>query len=112
MSENPPESNFSAKKSYQFVVIGLAMLIIGIIFAYSSNQHLNAGTLPDEELSRQVLIFAASKVVSMIGFIIALIPSVRILQDMATSKKSKAETEHHVKIEEHYEHKEKNEGDD
>jgi TRAP-type C4-dicarboxylate transport system permease small subunit len=90
MSENLSVSNFSFKKSYMLVAVGLILLAAGTLFAYSANQHLEAGVLPPEELARQGGIYAAAKIISMIGFIIALIPSVRILQNALLNEKAKS----------------------
>ncbi|WNY28222.1 hypothetical protein MmiEs2_04060 [Methanimicrococcus stummii] len=89
MSENS-FSNFSAKKFYAIVAIGLIIFAAGTLFAYPAKQNLKADDLPIEELHKQERIYAISKIASMIGFIIALIPSVKILQHAIQNETAKA----------------------
>jgi hypothetical protein len=73
------------RKFYVYVVIGILIFSIFAVFSYAASvkikdEKLNPGTLSPEEKSKQSQIYAFSKIGSMIGFIIALVPSVRILQ--------------------------------
>ncbi|WNY23293.1 hypothetical protein MmiHf6_05980 [Methanimicrococcus hongohii] len=99
MSENSSVSDFSASRSYVIVAVGILILIAGTIFAYSADRHLEAGDLPADELAKQERIYAVSKIGSMVGFIIAIIPSVNILQNSLLNEKSKAETKTETKVE-------------
>lgn len=80
MSENSSSSQLQTKRLYVFVAIGVLIFAIGTLFAYPADKHLDAGDLPPEELARQERIYAVSKIGSFIGFLIALVPSVQILQ--------------------------------
>ena len=73
-------SHFSKKQFYVFVVIGLLILVGCAVFSYAADKKLESGTLTPEEAASQRNIYALTKIGSMIGFIIALIPSVKILQ--------------------------------
>lgn len=89
MSENSSVSSFSAKKYYALIAVGLIIFILGTVFAYAADKHLDAGDLPADELKKQDRIYAAAKIGSFIGFIIALIPSVRILQNTIEIERAK-----------------------
>jgi hypothetical protein len=67
-------------KFYVFVAIGLLIFSFFAVLSYGAREKLNSEDLTPEETSNQRLIYAVSKIGSMIGFVIALIPSVRILQ--------------------------------
>lgn len=73
-------SHFSKKQFYVFVVIGLLILVGCAVFSYAADKKLESGTLTPEEAASQRNIYALTKIGSMIGFIIALVPSVKILQ--------------------------------
>jgi hypothetical protein len=73
------------RKFYVYVAIGILIFSIFAVFSYAAREKLddekaNPGILSPEEKSKQSQIYAFSKIGSMIGFIIALVPSVRILQ--------------------------------
>lgn len=89
MSENSSVSYFSAKKFYVLVAVGLIIFAAGTLFAYSAKSHLKAEDLPAEELVKQERIYAAAKILSMVGFVIALIPSVQILQNTIQNERAK-----------------------
>lgn len=91
MSENSPAPHFSAKKFYIFVAIGLIIFAAGTLFAYSAKHHLDDKSLPAEDQQREERIYAAAKIASMIGFIIALIPSVQILQHTIQKERENAQ---------------------
>ncbi len=90
MSENSSVSYFSARKFYALVAIGLIVFAAGTLFAYCAKSNLKAEDLPAEEFQKQERIYAAAKIISMVGFIVALIPSVQILQN--TIQKERAKT--------------------
>lgn len=93
MSENSSSSQssqFSTKRLYVFVAIGILIFVLGTVFSYAAGQHLDAGDLPPEELVKQDRIYAVSKIGTFIGFLIALVPSVKILQ--GTIQKMRDET--------------------
>ena len=74
-------SRFTKKQLYIFAVIGILILAAGAVVSYKAKEKLNLDGLPPEEETKARNIYAISKIVSMIGFIIALIPSVKILQN-------------------------------
>jgi hypothetical protein len=67
-------------KFYVYVAIGLLIFSFFAVLSYGAREKLDSGDLTPEEISDQRLIYAASKIGATIGFIVALIPSVRILQ--------------------------------
>ncbi|MDV0444530.1 hypothetical protein MmiAt1_00560 [Methanimicrococcus sp. At1] len=91
MSENSSDTDFSSKKFYAIVALGLIIFAAGTIFAYPAGVHLDDPDISAEEYAKQEKIYAVSKVGSMVGFIIALIPSVKILQNSLLKEKEKAE---------------------
>ena len=80
MSEEASPSPVNTKKFYVYLVIGLLIFSIFAVFSYAADEKIDSGDLTLEELNKQRVIYLVSKIGSMIGFIIALIPSVRILQ--------------------------------
>lgn len=91
-------SEFSPKKFYVFVAIGLIIFGICTVFSYASKDKINSGDLSGDDLSTQKYIYSISKIGSMIGFIIALVPSVLILQKTVQKERDKtAEDSKHSK---------------
>lgn len=89
MSESEKlSSGFSSKKFYVIVAIGLLIFAGGALFAYGAKTKLSSDTLLPEERSQQTLIFVVSQMTSLIGFIVALIPSVKILQNTVQKEKA------------------------
>ncbi|MBZ3935025.1 hypothetical protein [Methanimicrococcus blatticola] len=89
MSENSPVSVFSNKKFYVLVAIGLIIFAAGTVFAYSAKSNLKDKDLPADDFQKQERIYAVAKIASMVGFIIALIPSVQILQNTILNERAK-----------------------
>jgi len=73
-------SQFTTKQFYVVVAIGLIIFATFAIFAYAAKDKLKSDSLTMEEQSKQILIQSFSQIGSFIGFLIALIPSVKILQ--------------------------------
>ena len=65
---------------YALIVIGLIIFSACAVFSYTFAKKLDAPDLTDEERSKQEVNYFFSKIGSTIGFLIALIPSVKILQ--------------------------------
>ncbi|WP_338097211.1 hypothetical protein [Methanolapillus ohkumae] len=82
MSEPAPSflSRFTTKQFYVFVAIGLMLLIVFSFFAYTSGNKFENESLPQEERDTQGTIYVISKIGQMVGFLIALIPSIGILK--------------------------------
>ena len=74
-------SRFTKKQLYIVVVIGLLIFAAGAVYSYLSKDKLKSGGLTPEEEAAESNIYALSKILSMAGFIIALIPSVQILKN-------------------------------
>ncbi|MDR2944930.1 MAG: hypothetical protein LBU81_07645 [Methanosarcinales archaeon] len=92
MSEKLSASRFSAKKFYAFIALGLIIFAAGTLFAYSADSKsddlkINGGSA--EEILKQDHYYAAAKILSFIGFLIALIPSVQILQHALLNENKK-----------------------
>lgn len=90
MSENS-SSSFSSRKYYVIVAIGLIIFGLCAVFSYASHSKIESGTLSPEDLTAQRQIYVISKIGSMVGFIIALVPSVLILQNTVQNEKKKLE---------------------
>ncbi|MDL2260979.1 hypothetical protein LJC08_01875 [Methanimicrococcus sp. OttesenSCG-928-J09] len=93
MSENTSSSEssqFSAKRFYVIVVIGLLIFSIFAVFSYAAKSKYESGDLTPEDVAKQKNIYAVAKIMSFVGFLIALIPSVKILQN--TIQKMREET--------------------
>lgn len=79
-------SRLTTKQLYTFAAIGILILAAGAVCSFSSKDKLKSGGLTSEEETAQSSIYAVSKIVSMIGFFIALIPSVKILMNEVSKK--------------------------
>ena len=81
MSEDQPFlSQFTTKQFYVLVVIGILIASACFVFSYSANAKSKSGTLTVEEEHKQAQIRVFASIGFVIGFIIALVPSIRILQ--------------------------------
>jgi len=67
-------------------VIGILILAAGAVCSYTAKEKLKSGGMTPEEEAVQRNIYAVSKIISMAGFIIAIIPSVKILQKEMVKK--------------------------
>ena len=89
MSEKSFFSKFTKKQLYIFVVIGIVIVLLFAAIAISAKLKINSDQLTPEDLDRQTLIFAASTISKTIGFIIALVPCIKIFQRDLEVLKSK-----------------------
>ena len=81
MSENQTFlSQFTTKQFYVLVVIGILIASACFVFSYSAKAKSKSGTLTVEEEHKQAQIRVFASIGFVIGFIIALIPSILILQ--------------------------------
>ena len=62
------------------VVVGLIIFAACFVFSYAAKDKLKSDDLTADERSKQILIQSFSMIGLMIGFIIALVPSVFIFQ--------------------------------
>ncbi|WNY24589.1 hypothetical protein [Methanolapillus millepedarum] len=81
-------SRFSTKQFYTFVAIGLILLVLFSFFAYTSKAKLKDETLSPEEETTQSTIYIISKIGQVVGFLVALVPSIGILQKEIEKYKS------------------------
>ncbi|WP_338099291.1 hypothetical protein [Methanolapillus africanus] len=86
-------SKFSTKQFYTFVALGLIILVLFSFFAYTSKTKLKDDTLTPDEISTQSTIYVISKIGQVVGFLVALIPSIGILQKEITKFKDENPTE-------------------
>ncbi|MDY0266609.1 MAG: hypothetical protein RBQ94_03015 [Methanimicrococcus sp.] len=96
MSEKS-SSSFSARKYYAIVAVGLIIFSLCAVFSYASHSKIESGELSPEDLASQKKIYAVTKIGSMVGFIIALVPSVLILQKTLQEEKEKLKTSSDLK---------------
>jgi uncharacterized membrane protein YgaE (UPF0421/DUF939 family) len=87
MARKPFFSRFTKKQLYRFVLVGVSIFLLFILIYAFAKIRIESGALTPNELDRYGLIVAVSIIGTMIGFIIALIPSVQIfLRDIETLK--------------------------
>jgi len=79
-------SRLTKKQLYIFAMIGILVLAAGAVLSYTAKEKLKSDGLTPEEEAKESYIYAVSKIISMVGFIIALIPSVKILQNTIPKK--------------------------
>ncbi|MCL2549474.1 MAG: hypothetical protein FWE78_00790 [Methanimicrococcus sp.] len=80
------------KQLYILAVAGILILAAGAACSYMAKEKLKSGALTPEDEAAARNIYAVSKIVSMAGFIIALIPSVKILQNEVSKKNPRKES--------------------
>jgi len=81
MSENQSFlSQFTTKQFYVLVVIGILIASACFVFSYSANAKSKSGSLTVEEEHKQAQIRVFASIGFVIGFIIALLPSILLLQ--------------------------------
>jgi len=78
--KTPLYSQFTTKKLYVMVAIGIIIFASCFVFSYAAKDKLKSDNLTAEERSTQNLILFVSTIGFMIGFIVALVPSVFIFQ--------------------------------
>jgi TRAP-type C4-dicarboxylate transport system permease small subunit len=91
MSKKSFFSRFTKKQLYAFIMIGIAISLIFLALSYSVKVKIESGQLTPEESTRQTIIYFLTCIGTTIGFIIALIPSVKIFQRDFESLKTKNE---------------------
>ncbi|MCL2863106.1 MAG: hypothetical protein FWE54_03320 [Methanimicrococcus sp.] len=106
-------NRLTKKQLYVFAAIGILILAAGAVCSYTSKDKLKSGALTADEEKMQSNIYAVSKIVSTIGFIIAIIPSVKILQNEVKKKepKSKNAADENKKTAPNQSEKQNNEGE-
>ncbi|MCL2141867.1 MAG: hypothetical protein FWH46_03200 [Methanimicrococcus sp.] len=92
MSKKSFFSKYTKKQLYAFVLVGILISLTFLMLSYSVKLKIDSGQLTPEESDRQKLIFAFTIIGTTIGFVIAIVPCVKVFQRDIEILKSKERT--------------------